>query len=221
MTESAAPAQTQAWTKTIKTVQATLFPSGPKLRPSLDPDTIAFIEDEALTMSRIALIGLAPTKHPLRIELQEWLNVNLVEPAMVVTRIWMLTYGYFVLTFKGAEGATTALQQSPLHFGKYLIYLHPWRSQFDLEAPKRIRIPLWIQFLRLDDFCYQALLAVCSKIGEVVWASKQEDYLRKSCTPQICILVADVKNIPSSIILLIPRMAEEIEIFLEYEGIPK
>jgi hypothetical protein len=58
----------------------------------------------------LALIGIAPTKQPTRIELQEWINVNLVDPAMVVTRIRMLPRGYFVLTFEAEEGTLEALQ---------------------------------------------------------------------------------------------------------------
>jgi hypothetical protein len=66
-----------------------------------------------LALSRHALIGVAPTKHPTRIELQKWVNVNLVDPNMLVTRIKILPKGYFVLTFEAEERALEALQQVP------------------------------------------------------------------------------------------------------------
>jgi hypothetical protein len=41
-------------------------------------------------LSKLVLIGIAPTKDPTRIELQEWVNVNLIDPTMVLTKIKML-----------------------------------------------------------------------------------------------------------------------------------
>ena len=90
MEETTAPVRSPPWNKVSKAVRATLLPSGPVLRPQLSTETLALIHEDALSLSRIALIGFAPTKHPSRIELQEWVNVNLVDPVTVVTRIRML-----------------------------------------------------------------------------------------------------------------------------------
>jgi hypothetical protein len=138
MADNNAPAQTSPWSNVSKAVRATHFPSSPKLRPTLSNDTLSQMEEDARSLSRQALIGFAPTKHPSRIELQEWINVNLVEPSMIVSRIQMLQCSYFVPTFENEEGAKLALQQSPLNFGVHNLYLHPWKPQFDPQAPKGI-----------------------------------------------------------------------------------
>jgi hypothetical protein len=138
---------------------------------------------------------------------------------MALSRIRMLQQGYFVLTFESEEGAKGALQLSPLNFGTHLIYLNSWKPQFNPLKPKGIRIPLWIRFPKLDDIFYRALPDVCAQIGEVVWTGKQEEYLKKSSTPRICMLVEEISSIPSSIILPIPFTDKEVEIMLEYEGI--
>jgi len=72
----------------------------------------------------------------------------------------------------------------------------------------------------LDNVYYKALREISVAIGEVVWSGKEEDYLRKSSTPRVCVLIENTKNLPASIILPIPRSSGEIEISLEYEGIP-
>jgi hypothetical protein len=73
-------------------------------------EILALIRDDAMALSRHALIGIAPTKHPMRIKLQDWVNINLVDPSMLVTRIRMLPKGYFVFIFKAEEGASEALR---------------------------------------------------------------------------------------------------------------
>jgi len=104
-----APAKTTIWGKPSRAIRAKRYPSGHQLRPSLSQNTLALFEQEAQSLSRLALIGFAPTKHPSRQELQEWVNVNLVEPHMKITKIRMLQRGYFVLTFAQAEGASATL----------------------------------------------------------------------------------------------------------------
>jgi hypothetical protein len=64
-------------------------------------------------------------------------------------------------------------------------------------------------------------LDVCTQIGEVVWTSKQEEYTKKSSNPRICVLVEEISNIPLPIILPISLIDEEVEIVLEYKGIPQ
>lgn len=132
----------------------------------------------------------------------------------------MLSRGHFVITFAEKEGAATALQQSPLNFGDHLLYLHPWRPQFNPAQPTGIRIPIWNRFPKLDDLYYRALPELCKEIGEVVWAGKEEDYLKKSSTPRLCILVEDISTLPSEVILPIPIVNGEVTITLEYEGLP-
>ena len=132
----------------------------------------------------------------------------------------MLPRGHFVLTFACEEGAAAALRLSPLTFGTHLLYFHPWRPQFNPAQPTGIRIPVWIRFPKLDDLYYRALPALCKEIGEVVWAGKEEDYLKKSSTPRLCILVEDISLLPSSVIFPVPLINEEVEIVLEYEGLP-
>jgi len=109
METTTANAQPATWNKTLKAVKATRYPSGHQLRSSLSPNTIAVLEAEALSLSHLALISFASTKHPSRIELQEWINVNLVHPNMAISRIKMLQRGYFVLTF-AQEGTIVVLQ---------------------------------------------------------------------------------------------------------------
>jgi hypothetical protein len=201
-------------------VRAQPIPSGPKIKPNLLAEILEAITLEALSLAQTSLIGIAPTKHPLRTKLQDWVNVNLVDASMLVTRIRMLPRDYFVLTFATEEGAAGALHMSPLNFGTHSLYLHPWSPQFDPTKPKGIRIPIWIKFPKLDDLYYKALLDLCSQIGEVVWFGKQDDYLSKSSTPRVCVLVEDVRQLPSALILPIPLIGEEVEIILEYEGIP-
>jgi hypothetical protein len=132
----------------------------------------------------------------------------------------MLPRGYFVLTFASKEGAAGALQMSPLYFGTHSLYFHPWMPQFDPTKPQGIRIPIWIRFPKLDDLYYKALPDLCAQIGEVVWSGKQDDYLSKSSTPRVCVLIEDVRLLPSALILPIPLIGGEVEIVLEYEGIP-
>lgn len=74
-----------AWTKLSKAIRSTSIPSGPKLIPVLSKETLALIQEDAMSLSRLAFICVAPSKHPSRMELQEWVNVNLVDPNMVVT----------------------------------------------------------------------------------------------------------------------------------------
>lgn len=100
-----------------------------------------------------------------------------------------------------------------------IIYLHPWRSQFNPKAPQGIWIPLWFRFPHLDDVYYRALREISASIGEVVWSGRQEDYLNKASTPRVCVLVADVSKIPASILLPIPQSSKEVKIILQYEGI--
>lgn len=220
MEDATAPAGPSAWGKPSRAVRASRFTSGHQLRSKLSLETLALVEEDANSLFKIALIGFAPSEHPSRLELQEWLNVNLVEPNMIVTRIRMLQRGYFLLTFATEEGASAALQQSPLNFGQHLLYLHPWRAQFNPKSPQGIKIPLWVRFPHLDDVYYRALREISSAIGEVAWSGRREDSLRKASTPRVCVLVVDVNKIPSSIILPIPKSSEEVEIILEYEGIP-
>lgn len=54
------------------------------------PDIFALIDEDAQVMSRLGLIGFAPTKHPLRSKLQGWININIIESSMMVSQIWML-----------------------------------------------------------------------------------------------------------------------------------
>lgn len=220
MEATTARAKTTAWGKTSRVVRAARLPFGHQLRPSLTANTIALLEQEAQSLSRRVVIGFAPTKHPSRIELQEWVNVNLVEPCMAISRIRMLQRRYFVLTFEKDEGATAALQQSPLTYVTHQMYLHPWQPQFNPTTPKAIKIPLWIRFPLLDDVYYKALREICSPIGVVVWSGKVEDCLKKSSTPRVCVLIENTRNLPTSIILPIPGSTEEVEIFLKYENIP-
>nr|PNR45242.1 hypothetical protein PHYPA_015013 [Physcomitrium patens] len=172
-------------------------------------------------MAKVVSISFASTRHPSGTKLQDWLHVNLVETQVEVLQVCILQRDYFVFTFNSEQGVRKTLQLSPLQFGTHTIYLHPWAPQFETNSSKGIRILLWIRFPKLDDMYYRALPIICVEIGEVVWTRKQEDYLQKSFTPCICILVMDVMKIPSLIILLILRSDEEIEIVVEYEGIPR
>jgi hypothetical protein len=219
MSDAAAP-RTPAWTQKSKAVRAQPIPSGPKIKPILSAETLEAITVEALSLAQTSLIGIAPTKHPSRVELQDWVNVNLVDPSMLVTRIRMLPRGYFVLTFASEEGTAGALQMNPLSFGSHSLYLNPWSPQFDPTKPQGIRIPIWIRFPKLDDLYYKALPDLCAQIGEVVWSGKQDNYLSKSSTPRVCVLIEDVRLLPSALILPIPLIGGEVEIVLEYEGIP-
>lgn len=54
----------------------------------------------------------------------------------------------------------------------------------------------------------------------VVWTGKWEDYLKKSSTPRLYILVEDLSTLPCSITLPIPLMEEVFEAVLEYKGLP-
>jgi hypothetical protein len=111
MTDVAA-LRTPAWTMKSKAMHAQLIFSGPKIKPNLSAETLEAITMEAISLSQTSLIGIAPTKHPLRLELQDWVNMNLVEPCMLVTRICILQRGYFVLTFTSEEGAASAFHMS-------------------------------------------------------------------------------------------------------------
>jgi hypothetical protein len=140
MADAAAP-RTPSWAQKSKAVRAQPIPSGPIIKPTLSAETLEAITVEALSLAQTSLIGIAPTKHPSRVELQDWVNVNLVDPSMLVTRIRMLPRGYFVLTFATEEGATGALQMSPLSFGSHSLFLHPWSPQFDPTKPKGYPYP--------------------------------------------------------------------------------
>lgn len=214
-----------------KDMRAFPMPHGPKLKPILSPETFALISEDAVSLSQLALIGVVPTRQPSRIELQSWVDLHLnsssnwKEPAgsvTVVTRIRMLKRGYFVLTFSAADRALEALKESPFEFGTgHRLYLHPWKPQFDPEKPMSgIRIPIWIRFPLLDDIYIRALPSLCAAIGEVVWTGEREEYLKKSSTPRICVLVEDLSTLPSALILPIPLTNEEVEIELEYEDVP-
>jgi len=72
----------------------------------------------------------------------------------------------------------------------------------------------------LDDVYYKALREICNAIGEIVWSGKENDYLKKSSTPWMCVSIENTRNLPSSVILPISKSMEEVEIFLEYKGIP-
>jgi len=74
MKTTKAPAKSTAWGKPSRAVRATRYPSGHQLRPNLSLNTIALLDQEAQSLSKVALIGFSPTKHPLRQELQEWIN---------------------------------------------------------------------------------------------------------------------------------------------------
>lgn len=208
-----------------KDMRAFPLPHGPKLKPHLSAETLALISEDALSLSQLALIGVVPTRQPSRIELQSWVDLHLnswKEPSLVVTRIRMLKRGYFVLTFSAAERALEALKSSPFEFGTgHRLYLHPWKPQFDPEKPMSgIRIPIWIRFPLLDDIYIRALPSLCADIGEVVWTGERDEYLKKSSTPRICVLVEDLRTLPSALVLPIPITNEEVEIALEYEDVP-
>lgn len=211
-----------------KDIRAFPMPYGPKLKPILSPETLALISEDAVSLSQLALIGVVPTRQPSRIELQSWVDLHLncsanwKEPSVAVTRIRMLKRGYFVLTFSSPERALETLKDSPYEFGtSHRLYLHPWKPQFDPEKPMSgIRIPIWIRFPHLDDIYFRALPSLCADIGEVVWTGEREDYLKKSSTPRICVLVEDLRTLPSALILPIPITNEEVEIELEYEDVP-
>jgi hypothetical protein len=79
-----------AWAQKSKAVHAQPIPSNPKIKPVLSAETLEAITVEALSLAQTSLIGIAPTKHPSRVELQDWVNVNLVDPSMLVNRIRML-----------------------------------------------------------------------------------------------------------------------------------
>jgi hypothetical protein len=66
------------------------IPFGPKIKPNFSAKILKAIIIEVLSLAKTSLIGIAPTKHPPRVELQDWVNVNLVDPSMLVTRIRML-----------------------------------------------------------------------------------------------------------------------------------
>ncbi|KAG0572448.1 hypothetical protein KC19_VG096000 [Ceratodon purpureus] len=106
---AAASLRLPPWSHTSKAVHAQPISSGPKLKLSLSPEALALLTEDALALTKLALIGVSPTKHPSRTELQDWVNVNLVESHMQVTRIRMLPTGHFVLTFACEEGAAAAL----------------------------------------------------------------------------------------------------------------
>ena len=122
----------------------------------------------SLSLSKLALIGIVPTKDPTRIELQEWVNVNLIDPTMVLTKIRMLPRGYFALTFEAEQGALEALQQSSLNFGTHQLVLYPWKPQFNSTKSIGMKIIIWIKFPKLDDCYYRVLPKLCSSIREVV-----------------------------------------------------
>jgi hypothetical protein len=42
---------------------------------------------EVLSLAQTSLIEIAPTKHPLRVEFQSLVNINLLDPSMLVTKI--------------------------------------------------------------------------------------------------------------------------------------
>jgi hypothetical protein len=73
----AAALRTSSWSQKSKAVRAQPIPSGPKIKPILSAETLEAITVEALSLSQTSLIGIAPTKHPSRVELQDWVNVNL------------------------------------------------------------------------------------------------------------------------------------------------
>ena len=211
--------------RNCKDVRAFPMPSGPKLKPLLSAETLALISEDALSLSQLALIGVVPTRQPSRVEVQSWIDLHLhcgaKEPPVAVTRIRMLKRGYFVLTFATPEKALEALKESPFEFGNHRLYLHPWKPQFDPEKPMSgIRIPIWIRFPHLDDIYVRALPSLCAEIGEVVWTGERDDYLKKSSTPRICVLVEDLRTLPSALILPIPDTNEEVEVELEYEDVP-
>jgi len=72
----------------------------------------------------------------------------------------------------------------------------------------------------VDDIYYKALYEISSSVDKVVWSGKKEDYLKNSSTPRVCILIENIKNLSASIILLVRRSTREVEILLEYKGIP-
>ncbi|KAG0573256.1 hypothetical protein KC19_VG162300 [Ceratodon purpureus] len=163
---TAAASQRQPpWSHPSKAVRAQPIPSGPKLKLSPTLETLALLTEDALALTKLALIGVSPTKIPSRTELQDWVNVNFVDSHMQVSRTRMLPRGHFVFTFACEDGAAEALRLSPHSFGTHLLYLHPWRPQYNPAQPTGIRIPVWIRFPRLDDLYYRALPALCKEIG--------------------------------------------------------
>lgn len=90
MVTTAALAKSLLWMNTSRVIQATPYPSGPKLQLSLLVATLASINHNALTMFNLTLIGFTQMKHPLCIKLQEWVNINLIEPSMKISCIQML-----------------------------------------------------------------------------------------------------------------------------------
>ena len=77
MEDTAACARSLPWTKIPKAMRAQPIPSGPKLKPNLLPGALALINKYALLLSKNSLIGVAPTKQLSRVEVQDWIKVNL------------------------------------------------------------------------------------------------------------------------------------------------
>lgn len=87
---------------------------------------MAFIDKDAQALSKLIFIDFAPTKHPLRVELQVWIKINLIELSMKIFQISMLWRDYFVFTFSTQIGTMEALTKRMFYFGIYLLNVQPW-----------------------------------------------------------------------------------------------
>lgn len=154
MGEAKASTRPPPWSKNSKAVRTQPITSIPSLKLSPSATALALIKEDANNLVKHALTGVVPTYHPTRMELQHWTNVNLVEPHLRVTRIWMLPRDHFVITFAREEGATSTLQQSLFTFRNHMLYLLPWRPQFNPSQSTGIRIRIWVRFLKLDNLYY-------------------------------------------------------------------
>lgn len=113
----------------IKVVCTTLYPFSPKVHLNLSLDTLTLINKDAKVVSN-STNSICLYQTPFRIELQAWVQINLVESLVEVVKIQIMQRSYFVLTFGSKQGYKELLQINLLQFRMYKTYLHLRLLQF-------------------------------------------------------------------------------------------
>ena len=120
--------------------------------------------------------------------LREWVNKCWTPHGIFLDAMQKLTKGFFLFHFGNPSQAEAVFTNDPWSVRSSLLVFQRWSRDFTVSDDKKLRVPVWVEFLGLPFPCWHFIEAIAQTLGKVV-TKEPEKFFNARPHHRICIKV--------------------------------
>ena len=130
--------------------------------------------------------------------LREWVNKSWTPHGVRLDVVQNLTKGFLLFHFANPLQADAVFTNEPWSVRSSLLVFQKWSRDFSVSDDKKLRVPIWVEFLGLPLPCWPFIESIAQALGKVV--TEEPEIFFNACPQRhFCIEVDLSKDLKDSV----------------------